>query len=282
LLTILFGLAVVSVASLSGSVGQPWLVGFVHDDDGFGRMTASTRSITPGRVVARANLGGSAPNHRARLPGPAVPLCKYAELHEKKMNKQIELISTGKARAIAEDCGWTLGPTHQILEEFARKGRLRSWGYKGNSSELTLIDPFIWQDHGLDILNEQLIVPKKFLASDYAEQTWRDVHWDRREIEAAFPPYPLMQTGSDPATPRPGETGEAGCREWLMQQMRESPGQRQKSKQAYADEAKQLFGIGPRAFNRIWDAAVEGTRAFAWKRPGRPRKNHNAVSIRPS
>jgi hypothetical protein len=128
------------------------------------------------------------------------------------MNKQIDLISTGEVMGITEGRGWELGQTHQRLTEFAREGRLRSWGYKGNSAELKLIDPFIWQDHGLGIANEQLVISKKIFAPDYAQRTWRDVHWDRREIEDAFPPYSLWQIGFDPATPHPGETGEAGCR----------------------------------------------------------------------
>jgi hypothetical protein len=185
------------------------------------------------------------------------------------MNKQIDLISTGEVMGITEGRGWELGQTHQRLTEFAREGRLRSWGYKGNSAELKLIDPFIWQDHGLDMANEQLVIPKKIFAPDYAQRTWRDVHWDRREIEDAFPPYSLEQTGSDPATPRPGETGEAGCREWLMQQMRESPKKRkgQMTKSAYADEAKRRFLVSRRAFDRIWAAALEATGAD-WNNPG--------------
>jgi hypothetical protein len=147
----------------------------------------------------------------------------------KKMNKQVDLISNDKAIGIAEDRGWELGQIHQRLTDLAREERLRSWGYKGSSAELRLIHPFIWQDHGLDMVNGQLN-PRKFPAPDYAEQTWRDVHWDRREIEDAFPPYPLVQIGSDPANPDPSETGEVGCFKWLGQQMLESPTGRQMAK----------------------------------------------------
>jgi hypothetical protein len=185
------------------------------------------------------------------------------------MNKQVDLISNDKAIGIAEDRGWELGPTHQRLEDLARERRLRSWGYKGSSAELRLIDPLVWQDHGLDMLNGQLIVPGKFLSPDYAEQTWRDVHWDRQEIEAAFPPDPL-EIGSDPATPHPSETGEVGCFKWLVQRMQESPTGRQMAKRNYNAEAERRFGVGVRAFNRQWDRAIEETRCRAWKNPGRP------------
>ena len=119
------------------------------------------------------------------------------------------------------------------------------------------------------MLNGQLIVPGKFLSPDYAEQTWRDVHWDRQEIEAAFPPDPL-EIGSDPATPHPSETGEVGCFKWLVQRMQESPTGRQMAKRNYNAEAERRFGVGVRAFNRQWDRAIEETRCRAWKNPGRP------------
>ena len=187
------------------------------------------------------------------------------------MNKQVDLISNDKAIGIAEDRGWELGPTHQRLEDLARERHLRSWGYKGSSAELRLIDPLVWQDHGLDMLNGQLIVPGKFLSPDYAEQTWRDVHWDRQEIEAAFPPNPLVQIGSDPANPDPSGAGEVGCFKWLVQRMRESPTGRQMAKGGYKVEAEQRFGVGVRAFNRQWDRAIEETGCWAWKTPGRPK-----------
>jgi hypothetical protein len=168
------------------------------------------------------------------------------------MNKQIALISSDKAIETAEDRGWQLGKIHQRLTEFARERRLRTWGYKGHSAELCLIDPLVWQDHGLDMLNGHLVVPGKFLSPDYAEHTWRDVHWDRQEIEAAFP-HP---------------SGEESCNEWLMQLMRENPESPPRAKQAYADEATQRFAVSRRAFNTMWAVAIKETGAN-WNRPGR-------------
>jgi hypothetical protein len=197
-----------------------------------------------------------------------VPLRKYAELHEEKMSEQTDLIDLGKIFDIAESCGWqSVDEIHKRLTELARNGRLRSWGYKGNTSELRLIDPFIWQDHGLDIVNEQLVVPSKFLAPDYVEQTWRDIRWDRREIEAAFPLYSLMQMGSDPVLAPPSRAGEEECRKWLMQQMRQ--GSKQHTKPHYQAEAKRRFWVGPNAFNRAWEAAIQETERWDWSYPGR-------------
>jgi hypothetical protein len=187
------------------------------------------------------------------------------------MNKQVDLISNGEAFGIAEDRGWQFGATHQRLTDLAREGRLRVWGYKGNSAELCLIDKFVWQNHGLDPSNGQLVIPGKIFARDYAEQVFRDIHFDRQEIEAAFPPDPLVQIGSDPANPDPSETGEVGCFKWLAQQMRESPTGRQMAKGIYEAEAKQRFGVSIRGFRRQWDRAIEETKCEAWKNPGRPK-----------
>jgi len=168
------------------------------------------------------------------------------------MNKSIDLITTGKALEIAEDRGWQFAATHQRLTDLAREGRLRVWGYKGSSAELLLIDQDVWQDHGLDPLNGQLVIPKKIFARDYAEQIWRDVHFDRREIEAAFP-HP---------------SGEEKCSDWLMQLMREIPENQPSTKQILADEATRRFGVSRRAFDTMWTVAIKETGAN-WGLPGR-------------
>jgi hypothetical protein len=138
----------------------------------------------------------------------------------KKMNKQVDLIDTDRAFSIAEDRGWQFGATHQRLTDLAREGRLQFWGYKGNSAELLPINSRVWQNHGLDPLKGELVIPGKIFARDYAEQVWRDVHVDRQEFEAAFPD--------------PDESGEDRCSGWLMQEMRESPEYPPKPKLDYA------------------------------------------------
>jgi hypothetical protein len=197
-----------------------------------------------------------------------VPLRKSAEPHEEKMKEQIDLISTGQVFDIAESCGWgDIGEIHKRLTNLARDGHLRSWGYEGNTSELRLIDPFVWQDHGLDIANDQLIVPSKFLAPDYAEHIWREVRWDRREIEAAFPLYSLMRMDSAPVPAPPSKVGEEECCKWLIQLMREGPKRNPKSH--YQAEANRRFGVGLSAFNRAWDVAKNETKQWDWGYPGR-------------
>ena len=184
------------------------------------------------------------------------------------MNEQVDLISNDKAIEIAAGCGWQLSAIHQRLTELARKGRLHAWGYKGSSAELCLIPRLVWHDHGLDMRYGQLVIPGKIFARDYAEQVWRDVHWDRQDFEAAFLPAP-REIGPDPANPDPSETGEVGCFNWLVQRMRESPTGRQMARGIYETKARQRFEVSIRGFRRQWDRAIEETGCWAWKNPGR-------------
>jgi hypothetical protein len=186
------------------------------------------------------------------------------------MNAPIGLISTHEAFAIAEDRGWSVNEIHLNLTRLASEGRLRAWGYKGNTAQLRLIDLFTWQDHGLDMLNGQLVIPYKVFAPDYAEQIWQEVHWERHEIEAAFPPYMLVQKDSDSASTNPSGNGEDECRKWLVQLMQQSP--KQHPKPFYEAEARQNFNIGSRAFIRAWEAALKETGNRDWNLSGRRRK----------
>jgi hypothetical protein len=115
-------------------------------------------------------------------------------------------------------------------------------------------------------LNGQLVIPDQIFAPDYAEQVWREVRWDRHEIEAAFPLYSLMQMSSDSVATHPSKAGEEECRKWLMQLMQ---GSKQNPKPHYQAEANRRFGIGPVAFNRAWDAAKQETKRCDWGYPGR-------------
>jgi hypothetical protein len=65
---------------------------------------------------------------------------------------------------------------------------------------------------------------------------------------------------------------ETACRQWLIDQMQsnQEPAQRRDD---YAAEAKERFGVGPRAFRRAWDAAITTTNRFNWKNAGRPKKS---------
>ena len=65
---------------------------------------------------------------------------------------------------------------------------------------------------------------------------------------------------------------ETRCLEWLKPKMRASPTKRPKSKREFCTEAKSLFGVSHRAFNRAWASGIKSTGA-AWNRPGAPKKS---------
>lgn len=77
------------------------------------------------------------------------------------------------------------------------------------------------------------------------------------------------------APPSAKASSEVRCRRWLADLMRESP-ERPKSKSKFKAEALKKFRpISARQFLKAWDAAIEETRAFDWKKVGRPPKKSN-------
>jgi len=75
----------------------------------------------------------------------------------------------------------------------------------------------------------------------------------------------MLREASPPAT-----TNDARkCAIWLEEQFRADP-DRRVSKSAFADQAKQNFGVGPKPFGRIWDELV--TRYPERKKAGPKRK----------
>jgi hypothetical protein len=65
---------------------------------------------------------------------------------------------------------------------------------------------------------------------------------------------------------------ETRCRNWLINEMRANI-QPPRRKAAYAAEAKAEFQVGPRAFSRAWDGAIQETKRFNWRNSGRPKKS---------
>jgi hypothetical protein len=64
---------------------------------------------------------------------------------------------------------------------------------------------------------------------------------------------------------------EAKCRAWLLEAMLANPTRRIKAKLEWQKEAKQLFGVTVRPFNRAWRSAIEES-GSTWGRAGAPRK----------
>jgi hypothetical protein len=64
---------------------------------------------------------------------------------------------------------------------------------------------------------------------------------------------------------------EAKCRAWLLEAMLANPTRSIKAKLEWQTEARQLFGVTVRAFNRAWRSAIEES-GSTWNRAGAPRK----------
>jgi len=65
---------------------------------------------------------------------------------------------------------------------------------------------------------------------------------------------------------------ESGCQTWLLETMLASPEQKIGTKRDWRLEAKRLFGVSTRAFNRAWDSARKASGSM-WNRPGAPHKS---------
>jgi hypothetical protein len=65
---------------------------------------------------------------------------------------------------------------------------------------------------------------------------------------------------------------EGKCRTWLLEAMLASPKQKIGVKRDWRLEAKRLFGISIRAFNRAWSSAIRAT-GSNWDHAGAPKKS---------
>jgi hypothetical protein len=73
---------------------------------------------------------------------------------------------------------------------------------------------------------------------------------------------------------------ETACREWLIEQMNDSPKLRPKPKEQYLREALSAFeGLSIRSFGRAWNDAISATGSH-WNRAGAPKKSPQAKSKR--
>ena len=62
------------------------------------------------------------------------------------------------------------------------------------------------------------------------------------------------------------------CREWLTQQMRASPNDKQKGKGAWFEEARNKYNVSERTFQGCWSGAIKET-GSNWGQAGRPKKS---------
>jgi hypothetical protein len=97
----------------------------------------------------------------------------------------------------------------------------------------------------------------------------KDHCWIRRAVAAQW-------LGKDIPLPRPVPLLErpaiVGCKKWLISEMKANK-EKPKPYEAYQNEAKQRFGVGPQPFRRAWREAIKVTGRASWQNPGRPKKS---------
>jgi len=74
---------------------------------------------------------------------------------------------------------------------------------------------------------------------------------------------------------------EKKCRKWLETQMQDQK-HPSKAKDEYRKEAKALFSVGTRAFDRAWTNAISSKEALAWSKPGRKPKSPRVIDTPPN
>jgi hypothetical protein len=82
------------------------------------------------------------------------------------------------------------------------------------------------------------------------------------KFAATMDKHPLFLLGPQAAE------GEVDCLNYLTKAMRQSPKRNLIPKCEYLDEAKRIFGVSRKQFNRDWDIAMRDTNAN-WNRAGR-------------
>lgn len=103
----------------------------------------------------------------------------------------------------------------------------------------------------------------QFIAASAPHPRWTHLQLRRRHVLKLWP-KPDSKTNT-----------ETDCRRWLAGLMRESL-ERPKSKLEFQKEAAKKFkGLSKRQYFKAWDLAIEETRAFGWKKVGRPGKKRN-------
>src|SRR5262249_28718149 len=96
----------------------------------------------------------------------------------------------------------------------------------------------------------------------------KDHCWIRRTVAAQW-------LGKDIPLPRPvppHQERPVGCKKWLISEMKANE-EKPKPYEAYQNEAKQRFGVGPQPFRRAWREAIRVTGRASWQNPGRPKKS---------
>lgn len=113
--------------------------------------------------------------------------------------------------------------------------------------------------------------------------SWVDVEYD--EAFAYLRPAGLQRVRVDarqllsfilalekPKSKAGRDAAEFRCREWLVAMMTKHPEKTNRLKESYLEEARRLFKVGRKVFDRAWKAALAATGA-KWDDPGPKRRS---------
>jgi uncharacterized protein YndB with AHSA1/START domain len=173
------------------------------------------------------------------------------------------------------------------LIQFLSKGRLISEGTPRGGGRSVIIPRSIWQRDRtyIDLENGDLleINPR---AEDETTMLSRPTFTGLMLLrpaagshvlespKAAFHPERTPATTATARGVVTKTTSRDACKRWLCDLMQASLDRRPKPKEAYWQEAQQKWSgrLSKRAFDRVWNNAVEATGADKWSEGGRPRK----------
>src|SRR5262249_3951437 len=121
--------------------------------------------------------------------------------------------------------------------------------------------------------------PSHILCSPYVgEKDWNadfnDQLYERGKVASTFTHLQVRkdQVLSHWARPEPRAAVAEDCCEWLLQQIRESPKAKPKSRDAFWEEAEAKFpSLTRNQYLEVWRRAIAESGARAWSQSGRPR-----------
>ncbi len=142
------------------------------------------------------------------------------------------------------------------------------WSHKHYYFDVRNGDVVEWRDY-----EEEIEVTRFEDGRENYEVRWRAVSLRPANPGLILTPFSNRQLPSKAAVNADRTiSARTKCREWLINEMRKCPAQRPFPKQYYRDEAFSRFKIGPKAFDTVWQQAIDAAPAPAWSKAGRPRK----------
>jgi hypothetical protein len=135
-----------------------------------------------------------------------------------------------------------------------------------------------------DFSDSALSAPSHIVCTPFVDQE----HWSadfndrlylRGQAQAAWTHLQVCKSDVLDRCPRPEKRvkPQQDCFHWLLDQMRDSPSRRPKTKEMFRREANSKFSLlKVRQFNSAWDHAIMESGASAWSARGRPKLNQNA------